>query len=163
MWRLVQLPVDDLFTNTLFCLSDYFGIFRCFVFIINLYVNIAIFQINSFRTFNDIPIFINMHVLQLNDISWYVRVCFRNNCSMWKPAVFIFDDVTCMNLINTFDQSLRRMCLNSRQNLKNKTQNKNMIKEGKQQSFIQITSKSCVSTDICQKCSNVHVCSSTKA
>jgi hypothetical protein len=32
--------------------------------------------------------------------------------------VFIFDDVTCMNLINTFDQSLRRVCLNSRQNLK---------------------------------------------
>jgi hypothetical protein len=77
--------------------------------------------------------------------------------------VFIFDDVTCMNLINTFDQSLRRVCLNSRQNLKNKTQNTNMIKKGKQQRFIQFTSKSFVSTDIGQKCPNVHVCSSTKA
>jgi len=163
MWRLVQLPVDDLFTNTLFCLSDYFDIFRCFILIINLYVNITIFQINSFRAFNDIPIFINMHVLQFNDISWYVRVCFNNNCSMRKPAVFIFDDVTCMNLINKCDQSLRRVCLNSRQNLKNKTLNKNMIKKGKQRRFIHLNSKSCVSTDIGKKCPYLHVCSSTKA
>jgi hypothetical protein len=62
--------------------------------------------------------------------------------------VFIFDDVTCMNLINTLDQSLRRVFLNSRQNLKRKTQNKNMITKGWQQRFIQFTSKSCVSTDI---------------